>query len=61
MRYLVVLMLAGCASYTHPSKSAADLKTDQYECQRDALQAGAGGLLYFAMTDACMEARGWSD
>lgn len=57
MRYLPILLLAGCSTtWVHPTKDEQDLKVDRYECNRDAMGAG---VMSHSMFKMCMDARGW--
>lgn len=58
---LLCLLLAGCAqTYSHPTKSEADLQRDSYECERDT----AAVQNMFRANDMyrrCMAVKGWRD
>ena len=68
-----VILLAGCAyerTYSHPTKSQAELQQDEYECTKDAYNAGglgpyvAGGGqgrgLNIPLLNQCMAAKGYT-
>lgn len=56
MRYLFVLLLAGCARhYVHPDKERA-FEADYYECQKEAAPQSHRRK---EMIDRCMRLRGW--
>lgn len=59
MRYLFVLLLAGCSTvWTQPGTSEADFKRDAYECERDAAPV-RNGFQAMGMQERCMESKGW--
>ena len=69
MKLLVlVLLLSGCAAatWTHPTKSEAELRSDTYECDRDAVAyvdaKGATGNIFMiaGRKHECMTLRGWA-
>lgn len=54
-------LLVGCMGprlYTHPSRGAAELKRDVYECRIEAMQT-AQGFMQIALQEECLQARGW--
>ena len=60
-RYLLVFLLAGCAStYEHPTKSAADFDREWYECEARFAELVSRDPLYGAyMRERCIKAKGW--
>lgn len=67
MRYLLILLLAGCATHADPvwmkeGSTRADFDADLGYCRAQAFSVpGAmGNLLQVAMVQrSCMEGRGW--
>jgi hypothetical protein len=60
MRYLAVLLLAGCASHwDRPGGTADAFERDLYACQKDA--AAAPTQRYERMVDACLRLKGWQE
>jgi hypothetical protein len=60
---LCVLALCSCTTYyTKPGGTEAQFRKDNYECERDAAQAGLGfgDLAAEGMRSECMEARGYT-
>lgn len=60
MRYLVVLLLAGCSSgvWVQDGKTEQDRKRDLYACERDAAVVVDKGTK--GMRRRCMESKGWT-
>lgn len=57
------LSLCSCTTYwTKPGLTDAQFRRDNYECERDAAQAGLGfgDLAAEGMREECMEARGYT-
>jgi hypothetical protein len=69
MRNIAVMLVfaAGCASvhYTHPSKGEAELRHDDYYCEKTSEQSAAnqgspGNVFMIALEhQRCMQAEGW--
>lgn len=59
MRYLVVLLLSGCATWVHQTKTEQEFHADRYECEKDAAPV-RDGLQAMAMQDRCMKIKGWT-
>lgn len=65
MRYLMLLMLVGCATrFTHPTKSDLDFHTDAFDCERIAAATYPGPnwsdeISRGELGKRCMMARGW--
>lgn len=64
MRYLLVLLLAGCASrqllWEKPGASQQDFEMDRGQCQAQAFGAPGMYAVQVAMIyNACMRGRGW--
>lgn len=59
MRYLFVLLLAGCVTYDKPGSTEADYNRDMYECEKDVapVQDAARRL---PMIRRCMTVKGWT-
>jgi hypothetical protein len=66
MRYLVVLALAGCAGWHHPTKGEQEFHADRFACD----ERGAAAVPFLAgpfddtreqFVRSCLRARGWSD
>lgn len=55
---LFLLLLTGCATWTHPTKDEIDYRSDLYECevQAAAVQAEWRAL---QMKVRCMQVKGW--
>lgn len=59
-RFVIVLMLYGCAQWKHPTKSEQEFHADAYECERDA--AAVRDRMYaMEMRKRCMRTKGWAD
>lgn len=58
MRYIFVLLLAGCVNYTKPGSTEAEYNRAMYDCERDAapVQDVARRL---PMIQRCMSIKGW--
>lgn len=65
MRYLVVLLLAGCATtervWEKPGATQQEFAQDQGQCQAQGFGAPAGptSLQAAMMMNACMRGKGW--
>lgn len=63
MRYLLVLLLVGCATETYwekPGASAQQFEMDRGQCQAQAFGAPGMYTMQVAMIyNACMRGRGW--
>jgi hypothetical protein len=65
MRYLMVLVLAGCAtSWHHPSKGEQDFHKDRFACDEKATAAipflsGPFDDTREEFVRSCLRARGW--
>lgn len=59
MRYLLVLMLAGCATqWNHATKTEQEMHEDAFRCERSAAtQINPGERSQ--MFERCMYAQGW--
>ncbi len=55
---MLALLLWGCASWYHPTKTAEEFQQDQYACERDAAPV-QNPYRAIVMQQRCMEARGW--
>jgi hypothetical protein len=68
MRYLIVLLLAGCATqpqyvWVKPGATEADFNTDVGYCRAQAfgVPGAMGNLLQVAaVQSACMQGKGWN-
>ena len=63
MKYAIILIaacavLAGCSTYSHPTKGDAAFNADRYECEKDSA-AVRNDFQAFAMMDRCMKVKGW--
>ena len=56
---VLVLLLAGCVSYQHPTKTEAEFDQDMYECERD-FAAAVYSDYYMDYVTRCMKTKGWS-
>lgn len=67
MRYLIVLMLAGCASqWSHPDRTNEQFEADAFECRRIAYatvyEIGmAADIQRNELGKSCLRARGWRE
>lgn len=61
MRYLIVLLLAGCTTMTKPDMTADGKAKDRYECEQETYHATGGNamLLSNGLYRDCMRARGY--
>lgn len=66
MRYLVVLLLAGCATtqtyWEKPGASQSDFQVDMGQCRAQAfgVPGAMNNLMQVAMVQsACMQGKGW--
>lgn len=63
MRYLVVLLITGCATQTYwekPGASAREFEADRGQCQAQAFSAPGMYTVQVAMIyNACMRGKGW--
>ena len=56
--FIILSALAGCTTWTHPSKTEQDYYRDQYECERDAAPQRDPMAAYY-MQYRCMQVKGW--
>lgn len=62
MRCLTIvawLLLSACATLHKPGITQDEANKDQYECERDAFNSHAQGLMRSALYKDCMRARGY--
>lgn len=52
------LILAGCATWSHPTKGEAGFEADTYECDKDTA-AVQDNLRRAVMHERCMKQKGW--
>lgn len=52
-----LVLLAGCATWTHPYKDAAAFEMDLHQCEVQA--APAEPMRAMVMKDRCMRVQGW--
>ena len=55
---LSIAVLSGCATWTHPHKSASDWNADLYRCEVDAAPVHDPWRA-LAMKQNCMRLKGW--
>lgn len=61
MRYVLLLSvaLAGCVTLRNPNVTQEQADKDHYECERDAYDSHAQGLMRTGLYNDCMKARGY--
>jgi uncharacterized lipoprotein YmbA len=56
---IAALLLAGCATWTHPTKKGQEaLDADSYECDKDGA-AVQDDLRRLVMKERCLKLKGW--
>lgn len=56
---LLCVALTGCATMSNPNVDKAQADKDHYECERDAYDSHAQGLMRTGLYNDCMKARGY--
>ena len=53
-----ILLVTGCASWSHPTKPASAFYQDEYACDKD-VAATQDPMRAMMMKDRCMRLKGW--
>lgn len=60
MRYLLVLLLAGCATeWVQEGATEKDFRMADGQCNAQALSANVGGFTRMSIYEYCMQGKGW--
>lgn len=55
---IATLLLAGCATWSHPTKQPSAFYEDEYACDKD-VAATNDQMRAMLMKDRCMRLKGW--
>lgn len=62
MRYLFVLLLAGCGGgFYKEDAEPGEWNRDLYACRKEAAPAAGQGMIYTRMMDECLALKGWHE
>lgn len=53
-----ILLISGCTTWVHPTKTRADFEMDTYHCTKD-VPATADANQGYEITRRCMMLKGW--